>query len=417
MDPGKHNLTPALVLSNDFVKNPKHPYAEAAGLAIVRSLGRKNVPVIRLHPNLMDTGVLSRYCKTIVAPDTSEPKKLLEFLLSLAKEYDSLPVLFPSTDEATLFIAQNEGILRKHFKIPMPKREVVELVVDKRKQYESASSLDIPVPKTFYPQALEELPNIDKQITYPCIIKPIASYFWRRDFVREKLGVFKVKKLNSLAELEDYCRTIFSMSKEIMIQEIVPGEEQRLVTFITYFDQKSQPVAYCTRRRIRQSPPGFGDTTLTDTCYDLEVIDLSIRFFQGIGYQGLGGVEFKKDPRDGQFKLIEINPRSLHTGGIAPACGIDLPFIAYQDMIGVPVPKRFSFKEGVKWIELIEDFSLCRRLIQNGDLSLKEWLESLRGRKMCAIFAWDDPIPFLRLFGSVTFKFIGNRLKYKKNST
>jgi len=410
-NPGKHTKIPAFVLSNDHVKNPKRPYAEAGGLAIVRSLGRKGIPVIRLHPNLMDTGVLSKYCKTIVCPDTSEPKKLSEFLVNLAEENNSVPVLFPSTDEAALFIAQNEVLLRQYFKIPMPKREVVELVVNKKKQYNTAVSLKIPIPATYYPNSLEEIPDIAKQITYPCIIKPIASYFWRRDFIREKLGVFKVKKINSPRELEDYGKIFFFFFFEIIIQEIIPGEEQRLITFMAYFDQNSKPVAYCVRRRIRQIPPGFGDTTCTDSCSGPEVIDLSIRFFQGICYQGLGGVEFKQDPRDGQFRLVEINARSLHTGGIASACGVDLPFIAYQDMLGKHVKRKTSFQEGIKWIELLPDISVSRMLIRKGSLSWRKWFKSLSGKKVYAIFAWDDPIPFLRLFYSNALSFIKNRLK------
>jgi predicted ATP-grasp superfamily ATP-dependent carboligase len=406
MNATRNCRTPAFVLSNDHAKNPKRPYGEAGGLAIVRSLGRRGIPVIRLHPNLMDTAVRSRYCKPVVCPDTSEPTKLTDFLIRLAGECACRPVLFPSTDEAVLFLAQNEELVRKHFRIPMPRRDVVELVVNKKRQYETAASLGIPVPRTYYPTKHEELLAIAKEIGFPCIIKPIASYFWRRDLVREQLGIFKVKKVNSSRELEEFYSIFSTMSKDIMIQEIIPGEEQRLVTFIAYLDEGSKPIAYCTRRRIRQIPPGFGDTTFTDTCYEPRVVDLSIRLFQGIGYQGLGGIEFKLDPRDGQFKLVEINARSLHTGAIATACGVDLPFIAYLHMLGKKVREKTSFEAGVKWIELIRDISVSRRLIREKSLTWGEWLKSFTGKKVDSIFAWDDPLPFLRLFCSAMFHFM-----------
>ena len=67
-----------------------------------------------------------------------------------------------------------------------------------------------------------------------------------------------------------------------------------------------------------------------------EVVDAGLRFLRGLGFHGISQVEFKRDPRDGRFKLMEINPRLWQWHGLAAACGVDLPLIAYRDLTGEP---------------------------------------------------------------------------------
>jgi predicted ATP-grasp superfamily ATP-dependent carboligase len=115
-------------------------------------------------------------------------------------------------------------------------------------------------------------------------------------------------------------------------------------------------------------------------------------------YRGLANIEFKKDPRDGRFKLIEVNPRSALSGETAVASGVDIPYIAYRDMIGEKVQRDAFFSEGVKWVDLVEDFKAS---LLNGcerKLTLAEWIRSLRGRRSYAIWSADDPLPFIIQF-------------------
>jgi predicted ATP-grasp superfamily ATP-dependent carboligase len=65
-----------------------------------------------------------------------------------------------------------------------------------------------------------------------------------------------------------------------------------------------------------------------------EAVDAALRLLEAFGYYGLSQVEFKRDPRDGGFKLMEINPRLWQWHGLATACGVDLPRIAYDDLVG-----------------------------------------------------------------------------------
>ena len=64
---------------------------------------------------------------------------------------------------------------------------------------------------------------------------------------------------------------------------------------------------------------------------------------------GLSQVEFKRDPRDGSFRLMEVNPRLWQWHGLASACGVDLPVIAYRDLTGEKVEPVSVHESGRIW--------------------------------------------------------------------
>ena len=81
-----------------------------------------------------------------------------------------------------------------------------------------------------------------------------------------------------------------------------------------------------------------------------EPVDAALRLLEAFGYYGLSQVEFKRDPRDGGFKLMEINPRLWQWHGLATACGVDLPRIAYDDLVGESSPPPATMNgAGKRW--------------------------------------------------------------------
>ena len=68
-----------------------------------------------------------------------------------------------------------------------------------------------------------------------------------------------------------------------------------------------------------------------------EVVDQGLKLLRALSFHGLSQVEFKRDPRDGAYKLMEVNPRLFQWHGLAAACGVDLPLIAYRDLTGEAV--------------------------------------------------------------------------------
>ena len=80
-----------------------------------------------------------------------------------------------------------------------------------------------------------------------------------------------------------------------------------------------------------------------------EVVDQGLAYIRGLGFHGVSQVEFKRDPRDGVYKLMEINPRIWQWHGLAAKVGVDLPRIAYWDLLGARLPAVTSKGKTGRW--------------------------------------------------------------------
>ena len=122
---------------------------------------------------------------------------------------------------------------------------------------------------------------------------------------------------------------------------------------------------------------------------------MSLRFLEATEYVGLCGIEYKRDSRDGQMKAIEFNARFGLWDILATRCGIDIPYIAYQDAVGQVAEKCLSYRTGVKWVSMALDYSAFKQYRREGTLSLVRWLMSFIGEKQWAVADLGDLVPFV----------------------
>jgi D-aspartate ligase len=397
MDAGKPVKT-AYVLSNEPSKRDKsHPGTNVIALTIARNLGRAGIRVIRLHPTPHSIDLSSRYVETVHCPDcVKSPDEALRQLLEIGQRSAEPIVLFPATDECAKFASTHEKALSERFLIPQPRRDVIEQIINKRRMYDVATSIGVDIPDTHFPTFIEDIERIAPTMHYPCVIKPIVSADWRGDSVRAAIGAQKALVIKGADELIANYTKLSAVSRDLMVQEIIGGRDERLVTLLTYLDKDSQPIAFCIRKKIRQYPLDFGYCSNTETISSPTIKDLSFRLLRHLRYTGLAGVEFKEDPADGKYKLIEINTRAVQTIGIAASSGVNLPLIAYRDMIGERVEPTEDYRVGVKWVYETLDLMAAKGLVTTGKLTYREWLRSVTGATSFALYARDDLRPFLR---------------------
>jgi predicted ATP-grasp superfamily ATP-dependent carboligase len=136
----------------------------------------------------------------------------------------------------------------------------------------------------------------------------------------------------------------------------------------------------------------------------------TIRLMKAVGYRGILDIGFRFDGRDGQYKLLDVNPR---IGGtfrlfVGPD-GMDVLRAMYLDLTGQQVPAT-SLPEGRRWI--VEPLDIVSSAVyrRRGDITLTGWARSLRGVREAAWFALDDPGPFLALWLGVFFYWLPQRL-------
>ncbi len=360
------------------------------GLGIVRSLGRQGVPVCVVDDEL-SISRYSRYCtKFVKLRNLHDDRVVVDSLLELGKRLDlSGWVVYPTREELVAAISRHRSELSQVFRIPTPDWESVKWAWDKRNTYRLAQELDIPIPLTHYPENLDELANL-QHLTPPFALKPaIKEHF----FYATKA---KAWRANSHAEL----RTLFQKASqlagngEIMVQELIPGGGSQQFSYCAFFSN-GEAVGKMVVRRTRQHPLEFGRASTYVETLDIPILEeLSERFLRAIDYYGLVEVEFKLDPRDSQYKLLDVNARTWGYHSLGARAGVDFSYMLFSDQIGMPVPTSKG-RPGLAWMRTTTDFPAALMGILGGDTDWKSYLRSLIKCNTEAVFSPQDPLPGL----------------------
>jgi len=376
----------------------------STGLGAIRSLGRAGVTVYHIEEE-KTVAKYSKYCKKyFISPRISHNKsKLKRVLLKLQHQIRDTAVLFPAADSYAFLLSDLINELAG-FYLPIAKKEVMEILINKRRFYESLMKKNIPHPSTHFPENIENLRKIGKEISYPIFIKPYISQTFAKRFRRKGFVA------NSEGELLRYLAFLRRESVDVMIQEIIPGPPTNHIFLDGYLDKDSDPKAFFVRRRLRMWPLAFGNSSLCISVQASEMASLKEMLFlylKSINWRGIFSAEFKKDQRNGVFKLLEINSRtSAWFNTLSTKCGINIMLIAYLDAIGRGTQYSEDYEAGVKWVYLKDDLRSSVKMFMNGDLSIREWISSLLGKKDYLLYAKDDLGPFVLSLPHTVFEMI-----------
>jgi D-aspartate ligase len=359
------------------------------GLGVLRTLASKGIPVILLdHEHCI--GRYSKYKKEFYkSPRPSEMENYVNFLLQLAKREGIQGwVIFPNSDEVVRVVSQNKKTLENYYRIPTPSWEVIRNVYIKRETYKVAEKNGIAIPKIYDLRSVGQLMETDFQ--YPLVIKPsIRDNF----YPRTKTKAFRINNKAELIKTYKRVNGVISFG-EILVQDFIPGGPKNLYSFCPFF-KKGKVIAGVAGRRARQHPMDFGHASTYVELVDMpELRDISEKFLGLINYYGIAEVEFMQDPRDHQFKLLEVNPRVWGWHTLAIDAGVDLPYLLYQDMTGQEIEVAPSLKQ-MKWVRLITDIPTVFAEIINGNMKISDYISSMKGKKKDAVLSLKDPFPFL----------------------
>ena len=181
-----------------------------------------------------------------------------------------------------------------------------------------------------------------------------------------------------------------------MHQEWIPGPDSEIYYCLVYFDADSRCLASFTGRKLRQWPRGAGNTSIAEPFECPEIERETMRLFEALRFRGLGSVEFKRDPRDGTFKIMEptVGRPNLQSE-VATANGVNLAWVAYADLSGIDPGPASPPEKPVRWVNEFTDLRSGFESIKDGSLSLRGWVRTYRGSMRHALFSWRDPLPFV----------------------
>ncbi|MEP6909343.1 MAG: hypothetical protein ABI896_02790 [Actinomycetota bacterium] len=307
------------------------------GLAAIRSLGRAGISVLALDHRAGALGFRSRYATPVTIPD---PVVDEEGFVARVAEIEGSAVVFPTHDPPLNALARNRERL-PDLLFPFPAWSSLEAIQDKRHQLESAVAAGVDIPQTSYPAGAAEARAAAEEIGVPVLVKPQHPDGFKRRFAKQAF------RCATPAEVEQAYADAEPFGP--MVQELVPGGDDELYTLGSYLREDGKPLGLFSGRKLKQVPPGIGTCRTGEAVWVQEVVDAGLRFLRELGFHGLSQVEFKRDPRDGRFKLMEINPRLWQWHALASACGVDLPVLAYRDLAGEKVEPVLTHDSGRIW--------------------------------------------------------------------
>lgn len=380
---GRAVRTPgALVVGGDY-----------QGLGIARSLGRRGIPVVVLDDEI-SIARASRYVRhTERVAALREPDETVEALIDTGLRLGLHGwVLFPTREETVAAVSANRDRLRSVYRVPTPAWETVRRAWDKRETYALARELGVDAPRCWFPRSADDLALVPMDA--PVLIKPaIKEHFfyatsakaWRADTAAELLGAYR-----RATEIID--------PAEIIVQEMVPGGGAEQLAYCAFF-RAGEPVASMTVRRRRQHPSDLGRASTFVETVDLpEIEEPSERFLKAIDYYGLVELEYKRDPRDGRAKLLDVNARTWGYHTLGAAAGVDFPYLLHRDQTGERVEAARA-RPGVRWWRWATDVPNALKDISRGDLSLADYARTLKEVDVEAVWSARDPLPSLMELG------------------
>ncbi|MFD9510468.1 carboxylate--amine ligase [Streptomyces mirabilis] len=307
------------------------------GVGAIRSLGRLGIPMYAITEDRYTPAAASRYLRrAFVWPTkgTEEPERLVEGLLRIGSRIGRPTVLVPTDEEAAVLIAEHQEELGERFLFPRVDAKLPRRLASKQGLHELCVEHGIPSPAAAFPQSYEEIVAFAESARFPIVAKN------REAFVRRSQPA--VNGTTRIATREG----LLSLARDwgdqpgVILQEYLPREEAEDWIVHAYFDADSTPLAMFTGVKVRSWPPHAGMTANAYVVDNPELADLAARFIKQIGFSGVVDLDLRFDRRDGQYKLLDFNPRmGAQFRLFENESGIDVVRAMHLDLTGRTVPE------------------------------------------------------------------------------
>jgi len=320
----------------------------------------------------------------------ADPDRALEALLGFARALGDRPVLYWTSDETAVFCARYAAELSEAYRLPVNQLEVIDGLQDKAGMYRLAITHGVPVPHTEFPSSESDVREMASRMQFPIMLKGIIG---------SRLQARTGKKMEFAHTMEELVGLYHDMEDpeqpNLMLQECIPGGDDQVYIFNGYFDTDSTCLSPFTGHKIRQYPVHVGCASLGICRWNPTVAKTTMDFMRALGYRGILDIGYRLDPRDGLYKVLDVNPRIGQAFRIFVGTeNEDVCRDQYLDMTD-QTRTRARPREGRRW--LIEDYDIVSSwdYYQEGSLDFQGWLDSFRGVEESAWWWWRDPMPFV----------------------
>ncbi|WP_449423428.1 carboxylate--amine ligase [Rhodanobacter lindaniclasticus] len=325
---------------------------------------------------------------TPVAVRSLQGEALVEELLRVAADrfVGVRPVLFLTQEESVKTISHHRDRLTAFYRLNLPSVELVDALQHKEGFQRLAERLDSPIPPLVHVRTLADLPAIE-ELRYPVVIKPGER---NADYGHQFKKAYRVE---SAAEGAELIRRILPVMADIVVQEWIEGPDSSIYFCLQYLDRQGDVAASFTGRKIRSWPPQVGGTASCVAAPEVheELSAMTTRFFRAAGVTGMASMEYKRDVRSQEFRMVEPTVgRTDYQEEVATLNGVNLPYVAWCSELDHPARASVVGKRPVVWRVQSEDVQSATAQGQTVEQGYPAG-----ARVTDALWRWHDPMPSL----------------------
>jgi predicted ATP-grasp superfamily ATP-dependent carboligase len=298
---------------------------------VVRSLGARGCRVTLASSDPHAPARYSRYTDLFVLCRPAQRREDARSLDAGVQEVADLLARHPADVvvaaglEGMRTLAYGKARLEAFAQVPAPPYDSYCTAEDKRATAELAASLDVPVPETRSPNGPGDL-GVCSDLAFPVAVKARGGqghFGYAGDAA--KLRVVYGAICDEVPEQT-------ARGEWPIVQERIPGTGHGFYALVDHGVIRN----WFMHERLREVPPTGGPSSLAHSFYDGRLLEYGTRLLEELRWHGVAMIEFKRDARDGGYKLIEINPKFWGSLGLAIAAGVDFPGLLVAMALGEP---------------------------------------------------------------------------------
>jgi len=367
-----------------------HYPVHSGGVGAVRTLGRLGVPVYAITEDALTPTALSRYCAGWFRWRTTgheDPHTLVAGLQGIGERIGQRCVAVPTDDEAATLLAEHADELSRYFLLPRIQPDLPRQLASKHALYRLCRKYGVPAPSTAHLSSPAELASFARQASFPVVVKNAEPWVRRRAPLVAGTTVLRTApELRALAPAG-------GQQLSLLVQEYIPPEAAEDWIVHMYCDANSDALVLFTGVKVRSWPRFAGPTACAYAVPNPQLADMARSFCKQIGFQGIGDLDWRHDRRDGQFKLVDFNPRAGNQFRLFETdSGVDVVRALHLNLTGrmIPAGQQVNRRKIV-----VEQYDVPARLAYRGRT---DGAPSAPRRATSTELAWaarDDPVPFL----------------------
>lgn len=365
-----------------------------SALGVIHTLASEGVPVVYLStaPERNEFTHFSRHASQLLRVPFTEDgsRNVLDLLLNAEKDWDGA-LLLPTTDRAVSLISRNRGALTQRYVTAVPDWDVISKIRDKRTVSLHAEKVGVPTPAFVIPDSVEALEERSGEFRYPCILKPVDPSRFVETFS------CKLFVVENHEELIARYKEALHHGLELMVSEIIPGDDSQFFHYRSYIDGNGNLLAEICTQKLQQIPPGFGVARVSRTVPMMDTLRVhTLDLLRSFHYRGVSSAEYKYDERDRRYKLIEINSRSVVPELLFAEAGVNFAHVSYLDLVEDVRQDVPAYDPDVYWVDQFGEFYEMVRAFAGGKPAFRDYFWPYRKqRKVFSVPFFKDPMPAL----------------------